>query len=274
VLNPPVEAIAAVTTNDADGVALRLNDTVRVRGVLTSPNTRTNGYSMGLQDATGGVLVFKTAPVGTVSLAAGDSVEIVGVVAQFNGLTEILPDSIFIRASGRPLPAARVITTIDEASESEVVKLTGPLTIVTPAQWVNTGSGFNVDVTDGTTTYQMRVLRGTDVYGSAAPTQPFRLTGLGGQFDNAAPFLEGYQLIPRFLTDIELVTATLDPTVQFGAATLAVDENAGAVLIPVTVTNPGATTLTIDVQLATPAGTATWHNDSERDAHRRGRYSD
>jgi DNA/RNA endonuclease YhcR with UshA esterase domain len=257
--NPPLETIAAVTGNDAAGVASRLNDTVRVRGVVTGPNTRTVGFSFSIQDATGGVLIFSSGAVGTVTaVQPGDQVEVIGHVTQFNGLTELVPDSIYQIATGQPLPTPRVVTVLDESTENEVVQIVGPLTLPTPSQWVAAGSGFNVDATDGTNTYQLRIVRGTDLYNAPAPTQPFSVIGVGGQFDNATPFLEGYQLMPRFLTDIVVDTTAGMPRVQFGAATASVREGNVSVSVSVTLVNPDTTlaSTTVDVQLAT-TGTAT-----------------
>ncbi|MBC7448659.1 MAG: T9SS type A sorting domain-containing protein [Hymenobacteraceae bacterium] len=255
--DPPLETIAAVTTNDALGAAERLNDTVRVRGIVSTVNARTVGYSVGLQDATGGITLFKASAVGTVALAPGDSIEALGILTQFNGLTELLPDSIYVLGTGAALPAPRTVTVLDEATESEIIRIAGPLTIPTPAQWTNAGSGFNVDVTDGTRTYTLRVLRGTDVYGSLVPTEPFSLTGIGGQFDNASPYLEGYQISPRFLTDIVFdTTSTTSPTIQFGQAAQRVTEGATTVQVPVTLTNPGSGAVTVEVMLTT-GGSAT-----------------
>ena len=62
-----------------------------------------------------------------------------------------------------------------------------------------------MDVTDGVNTYAMRVDADVDIFGTSVPDFTFNLTGIGGQFDSGAPFLEGYQLLPRYLTDIEMV---------------------------------------------------------------------
>ncbi len=261
--NPPLETIAAVTGNDADGVADRLNDTVRVRGVVTGPNTRTVGFSFSIQDATGGVLVFSSAAVGPVTgVQPGDQVEVLGRVTQFNGLTEIIPDSVYQISTAQPLPAPRTVTAIDESTENEIVQIVGPLTLPTPAQWVAAGSGFNVDVTDGTTTYQLRIVRGTDLYNAPAPTQPFSVIGVGGQFDNASPYLEGYQLLPRFLTDIVVDSTAGSPRVQFSMGAMSMTEGNDSVMVTVTLVNRDTTvaTTTVDVQLAT-TGTATVGTD-------------
>lgn len=263
---PPRETIAAVTPNDSVGVPARLNELVRVRGVVSSPNTRTTGYSFGLQDATGGVLIFSAMGVGPTPplvFTPGDEVEVVGRVIQFNGLTELVPDSLLPIGTAQPLPTPVVVTTLSEATESEIIRLANPVSVVNPAQWTNMGSGFNVDVTDGTTTYQLRVVRGTDVYGSPVPTGTFRLTGLGGQFDNSSPYFEGYQISPRFLTDIVADTATPGgpKTVQFATTGAGIIESPNPVTVPVTVTNPDSVAVTVTVLLDLNRSTATLGTD-------------
>lgn len=256
---PTLMTIAAATQNDAQGVPTLLNQAVRLRGTIASPNTRTAGYLLTLIDNTGGITVFRSAtlPSGITALAVSDSVEVTGTITQFNGLTELVLDSILTTLPNQSLPTPTIVTTLDETTESELVKINGPLTLVDAAQWTNTGSGFNVDVTDGSTTYQMRIVRGTDIYGTAAPTQPFRLVGIGGQFDTAAPYFEGYQIAPRALADIQLVT-TVAPEVAFGQPTRTVAESVGTVQIPVTITNPSATDpTTVWVRFADVPGTAT-----------------
>ena len=39
------------------------------------------------------------------------------------------------------------------------------------------------------------------------PNFSFNLTGLGGQFDFESPFLEGYQILPRYAQDLEIITS-------------------------------------------------------------------
>ncbi len=259
-LTPPLTTIAAVNVNDATGAPVLNGQAVRVRGVVTGPNIRMTGYQTSLQNAGKGIGLFKSANIGTQTIAQGDSLEVIGVVGQFNGLTQITIDSFRTRAVAQRLPAPRPTTVLDEVSESLLTRLTGgPFTLVDATQWTNTGSGFTVDITNGTTTYAMRIVRGTDVYGSPAPTQPFNLVGIGGQFDNAAPFDSGYQIIPRSLADIQF--GPLTPTLAFTTPTRTVAENAGTIQIPVTLTNPGTTAVTVNVALGTPAGTATAATD-------------
>ncbi|MGB3545921.1 MAG: T9SS type A sorting domain-containing protein, partial [Saprospiraceae bacterium] len=39
----------------------------------------------------------------------------------------------------------------------------------------------------------------------------YRITGIGGQFDNSSPFLDGYQLLPRTAADIDFISGTDEP---------------------------------------------------------------
>ena len=48
-----------------------------------------------------------------------------------------------------------------------------------------------------------------------APTMPFTLHGIGGQFDNEAPFLDGYQILPRTSDDINETLNALDLAAEY-----------------------------------------------------------
>ena len=80
-----------------------------------------------------------------------------GEIGQFNGLTQINPDTLWMVSAGNALFDPTVVTALDETTESQLVTIEN-LTIVDPADWSNSGSGFNVDVTDGTNTYTLCVL--------------------------------------------------------------------------------------------------------------------
>ena len=130
----------------------------------------------------------------------GDGLYIHGEVAQFRGLTELEPDSIYLVNQNNTLPAASV-ETADETTESELIQLIG-MTLVDPTQWPTSGSSANVDITNGTDTTTMRIDSDTDIDGTTAPTGMFDVTGLGSQYDFSSPYDEGYQIFPHVLTDI------------------------------------------------------------------------
>lgn len=237
----PLYTIAQITTSDVNGVADSLNVECEIRGTIFSIDfDGNNGYSFFIQDATGGVNVFSFNDVNNyTNPQMGDSIHIFGSIGQFNGLTQMGPDSIVLWGSNRMISAPTVVTALDETTESELVRING-VTMVTPSQWPTSGSS-NVDLTDGTNTFVMRIDSDTDIDGSTAPTGVFDVIGAGGQFDNSNPYTSGYQLFPRSLNDI-IVAAPTVPTVNFAVATDMVMESVGTVQVHAII-NPTSTTL-------------------------------
>jgi predicted extracellular nuclease len=197
----PVDSIATVTTNDANGVADSLNAQVALRGVVYGVDMQGgNSVQFTLIDSTGGIAVFSGNSFGY-TVNEGDGLFMTGTISQFNGLTQLNPDTIFVESTGNALVSPAVVTALDESTESELVRING-VSLVTPSQWPAAGSNANVDITDGTNTYTLRIDRDTDVDGTPAPAGTFDVIGLGGQFDNSSPFDAGYQILPRYQADI------------------------------------------------------------------------
>ena len=206
---------------NANGVADSLNAVVAITGVVTSIDFDGNtGYSFYIQDATGGINVYKSADLANyTSPLRGDSLYIHGVIDQFNGLTEIVPDSIGVWGTNKPLPTPLVITTMDETNEGELVRMNNMTATTWPSSW--SGSGQNVTISDGTNSFTMRIDADCNLWNSAQPAGLFDVLGVVGQFDNSSPYTSGYQLFPRDTNDIIPVVAT-SPTVRFvgGSATV------------------------------------------------------
>ena len=206
---------------NATGVADSLGADVAIKGVVTSIDFDGNtGYSFYVQDATGGINVFKSADLTNyTSPLRGDSLYIHGIIDQFNGLTEIVPDSIGVWGTNKPLPNPLVITTMDETNEGELVRMNNMTATTWPTTW--TGSGQNVTISDGTNTFALRIDADCNLWNSTQPSGLFDVLGVVGQFDNSSPYTSGYQLFPRDVNDIIPVVATV-PTVRFvgGSATV------------------------------------------------------
>ena len=117
-----------------------------------------------------------------------------GEIDQFNGLQQVRADSIELLAQGVGTMSPTVVTTLDESTESQYIQMDN-LTFVTPIATFPTGN-TNIDVTDGTNTFTIRVDSDTDIPGAAAPQGLFSVVGIGGQYDNSSPFTDGYQLFP------------------------------------------------------------------------------
>jgi hypothetical protein len=206
----PAYDIATVTTVNADGIPDSLNVQCQLQGIVYGVDLQ--GANENIQfyfiDGTGGISLFANTEFGY-TVQEGDEVIVQGTITQFNCLSQISPDTLWFVSSGNDLVDPTVVTTLDESTEGELVMLEN-LTLVNPSQWDPAGSGFNVDVTNGNDTYQIRIDNDVDLFAMSAPTTPFNAVGLGGQFDNMAPCDGGYQLLPRYEQDIIFLDATID----------------------------------------------------------------
>lgn len=210
---PIVRTIGSIRGVNNDGVADSLTKVVRLRGVVSSIDFRASGYSFHLQDATGGIVVFRSADLSNyTSPLRGDSLEVYGVLGQFNGLLQLVPDTIHLRAQNRPLPIPLVVTSLTEANEGKIVRMNG-LTVTTwPSTW--SGSGQNILLSDGTNSIAMRVVPLSGVWNRPQPTGTINVIGGLQQFDNTLPYTSGYQIFPRDTNDIIPVVA-VNPTIRF-----------------------------------------------------------
>ncbi|TNE55000.1 MAG: T9SS type A sorting domain-containing protein [Bacteroidetes bacterium] len=196
--------IATVTGQDASGFPLSFGQNVTITGLVYGGNTRasTTGIAFTLIDNTGGINCFAATNNFGFTPQEGDSLVISGTIDQFNGLTQIVMGSMVLISNGHVLRFPTTVHKLDESTESELVRIKY-LSIPNPADWTGTGSGFNVNVNNGISTYTMRIDNDVDLYSMSAPTGLFHLTGLGGQFDVSSPYLDGYQILPRSSSDIQ-----------------------------------------------------------------------
>jgi DNA/RNA endonuclease YhcR with UshA esterase domain len=180
---------------------------------VSSVDFRAGGYSFHLQDATGGIVVFRSADLTNyTSPLRGDSLEVYGVLGQFNGLLQVVPDTIHLRAQNRPLPIPLVVTSLTEANEGKIVRMNGLTVSTWPTTW--TGSGQNITLSDGTNSIAMRVVPLSGVWNRPQPTGTINVIGGLQQFDNSLPYTSGYQIFPRDTNDIIPVVA-VNPTIRF-----------------------------------------------------------
>jgi len=210
---PIVRTIGSIRGVNNDGVADSLNKVVRLRGVVSSVDFRAAGYSFHLQDATGGIVVYRSADLSNyTSPLRGDSLEVFGVLGQYNGLLQMVPDTINLKAQNRPLPIPLVVTSLTEANEGKIVRMNG-LTVTTwPSTW--TGTGQNIALSDGTNSIALRVVPLSGVWNRPQPTGTINVIGGLQQFDNSLPYTSGYQIFPRDTNDI-IPVVVVNPTIRF-----------------------------------------------------------
>lgn len=171
-----------------------------------------SGLSFTLWDEEG-INGFSFSNVSNYSVVEGDSLFVRGTISFYNGLTEILIDSIEIVNTGNPIPSPITVTTLSEETESMPIRLVN-VSVVNPSQWPTSFSS-NVELkTCNGDTVVMRIDSDTDIEDSisSAPTGLFTITGIGGQFDNSAPFTSGFQIFPVRFSDIDSTTDNSAPS--------------------------------------------------------------
>lgn len=195
-------SIAEARQVDAEGSLMRLGQTVELQGISIGPNFRAGGQTWVLFDPVDniGITVFAFDNSIGYTVQDGDELRVIGELDEFNGLAEIVPESIEVLSSGNSIPDPMVVSELSEMTEARLIKIEN-VSLVDESQWGS--SNFNVDLTDGTNTFQMRIDGDINIAGMPAPQGVFDVTGVGGQFDNSAPYSSGYQIFPRSSSDID-----------------------------------------------------------------------
>lgn len=231
----PQHDIATVTSVNALGEPDSLNTTCELHGVIYGNDFQGgNSIQIYLIDNTGGISAFSNNNFGY-TVKEGDAVVVRGLITQFSGLTQISIDTLWLVSSNNTLKAPKIVTILSEETESEFIKL-NKLTFKNKLQWTTgVGTGFNIDLVDGGgNEISMRIDNDIDLFNQAVPDFDwFNLTGIGSQFDNTSPYTSGYQILPRYASDIEGLVATknidnqyniiVSPNPSFGLVTVKSD---------------------------------------------------
>jgi len=232
----PVYDIAEIKGIDATGVLDSIDVACELRGVVHSPNFRPQGLQFTMEDETGAIFVFSFNDNLGYEVQMGDSIHIVGTIAQFRGTSIITPANISVISSNNNLHAPKLTTGLSEEVEGDLIQI-NCLRLEDPTEWGAGGGGgsFNVNVTNGVETFTMRIDADTDLAGTDAPTSSFNVLGVVFQNagNNAADLLGDYQLYPRFVDDLmELVPVSADFTfgIDEGTVNLVADAPEGEVV--------------------------------------------
>ena len=190
----------------ADARNYAIGQTVTVRGIAM------NGSELGtiryIQDGTGAIPAY-----GSIlnSVQRGDSVEVTGVLYDYNGLLEISPTNSFQDLGTGTMPAALQlpIPSVSEAQEAQLVRFDN----VTFVESGTFAGNTNYNITDGTNTLQVRITTGSNLVGQTIPSGAVTAIGLLGQFNS-------FQLLPRDQNDIIPYVAPLrEINVKIGGTT-------------------------------------------------------
>ena len=197
----PYYPIADVRGIDGNGVLDSLLVPCELRGVVHGFNTYPSGLRFTIIDPTAGIEVFSPVDNFNYLVQEGDSVRIRGSIQQFQGLAQILVDTLILATQGEPLNEPELVNELSEDTESALVRLKC-VELVNPDAWTNQVPQFEVYVSTGAALYLMVVDADTDLFGTEPPIGIFGVTGIGGQRDLEAPFVDGYTILPRSAADI------------------------------------------------------------------------
>jgi signal transduction histidine kinase len=186
-------------------------DTVTVAGRVTlgAHKYHPTRLQIFIQDATAGIELFSEAP-GT--LSEGDSVRATGVLASYNGLTQLRLLQYELIPSTRRMPApTRFAIGHDDAEhyEGTLVRLRGRIARRGTNKGGETLDLENLDGARGwITLFVPFVLHPEAMLAQYAVGDVIDVTGVLGQFDRTAPYTEDYQIYVRSSADIDAVGVT------------------------------------------------------------------
>lgn len=222
-------------TDIADARNYAIGQTVTVRGIAM------NGSELGtiryIQDGTAAIPAY-----GSIlnSVQRGDSVEVTGVLYEYNGLLEISPTNSFQDLGTGTMPAALQlpITSVSEAQEAQLVRFDN----VTFVESGTFAGNTNYTITDGANTLQVRISTGSNLVGQTIPSGAITAMGLLGQFNQ-------FQLLPRdqndiipYVAPIREINVKIGGTTYLNGSEYVVGTNA---VTTVTIENLGSGNLTV-----------------------------
>ncbi len=215
----PQRTIGLVTSeNPTTGVADSLNANCELQGTVYGVNLRPLNNNVPsllftIIDNNGdGIAVSTLGGNFGYTVKEKDKVTVRGTIGQFNGQTEIRPDTVIFVSANNTLLNPSAVDNLSEATESKLIRFSTLMHLVDPAEWT-TGvgsSGFNARAVSQdfpNDTILIRIDHDVENYNAPPPAGPFSLTGIGGQFDPSSPFSSGYQILPRYNSDIDPIAS-------------------------------------------------------------------
>jgi DNA/RNA endonuclease YhcR with UshA esterase domain len=200
---------------NGDGIPDHLGEILTIEGTATCEGTlfSETGLSFYVQDGTAGINVYAYDSASPGPIQAGERWRITGEIKQYNGLVEISPaspsDFTYLDFPGVPDPLQLGLNQgVTEGVEGLLLALGSSA----QGQWVtvanspeSAGGGYNFTVWNGQNAVAVRVnsTTGISVSGISAGTRLF-MKGIGGQYDSEPPYDSGYQLLPRYQSDLQV----------------------------------------------------------------------
>ncbi|MCD6376569.1 MAG: DUF4623 domain-containing protein, partial [Caldisericaceae bacterium] len=205
--------------SDGDFVPDHLGETFEVQGIVTSVNYSSSGTQYFIQDSTAGINLYSGSMHFEFNI--GDEVLVKGSLDQYRGLTEIVPDDIWLQSSGNVVEPVKIkIADMGEQYEGMLVRVDS-IWMVDPSEWPAEGSNGQVYVTDGTDTTYIFVDRDTDLDGWYPPQSMMNVVAILDQYTYSTPPDDGYSLRGRLRSDFEDLVVQLSANMlDFGTVAI------------------------------------------------------
>jgi hypothetical protein len=207
IVAPSLTIGAASEVDAVTGEPVLFGSNATLKGIITSPDFRElqgDGTEFSFADATGGIWAYSTDSAISFNPVVGDSVEVSGEIYGSSGVTRLRIATVTSLGAATPFTPTVVTSALDESHEAELITLED--LEITSGSWATTGGSYNISATNSNGTYDIRIDadRAELFQPILSSGETFHLTGIGTQFDPTAPRTEGYQVLPRFDSDINI----------------------------------------------------------------------
>jgi phosphatidylserine/phosphatidylglycerophosphate/cardiolipin synthase-like enzyme len=176
---------------------LGVGATVTIKGIIT------NGSELGtiryIQDNTAGLALYSSSLSG---VNRGDSIEVSGVLKDYNNLLEMDPvSSHTVLSTGNPSPVATIITPsqMSNANEGMLVKIEDASFTTNPGGTFSSNTSYNF--TAGGESSSIYVRSNHPLIGKIVPSNPVDIVGIVSEY-SYQPSVPGFQLLLRDTNDI------------------------------------------------------------------------
>ncbi|MBK7094974.1 MAG: lamin tail domain-containing protein [Saprospiraceae bacterium] len=188
---------------NADGTLVYDDLGVKVYGTIHGVNLNKGGLEFTIiDDKKDGISAYSLSDNFGYVVKEGNKLTAIGRTNQVNGLARIDLDEIIYTPLTGQIATPAVVEELNEGTESQIVTIKN-VSLVNPADWGEGSSGFNVEVSNGVKNFIIRIDDDVDLFNLKFPEGTFNITGIGSQHDTISPLLDGYQLCPRYVADID-----------------------------------------------------------------------
>lgn len=198
-----------------------------IRGTATVANQFGSSGPGYLQDSTGGIAVFGEGYIKNTIPGYPLEMEVLGSLTFYNGSSEIRSFTVKRIGVNQSFPQVIPVATGELASNGELYEgsLIQVSNVTISGGFPSPGTNANLLINDGSGSVTLRIDSSTDIPGSPTPLEPVTITGVAGQFDPSPPYHEGYQILPRSLSDFDFTTRVANDGEQPGPDRVELSQN-------------------------------------------------